>query len=260
MIILLHSSKTMRTMSDKARALRSPKFIKEATQLNTYMRGLNVDDIAQIMKIKTDLAKKTKDTIEKWSTNSSQQITALDAFLGDIYSGLQSSSLDKNDREYADTTLLILSGLYGIIRPLDGIMPYRLEMAYKLKGFSEPNLYKYWGSKLANTIPKDVPILNLSSIEYSKVITDFIDSTRVTTPKFLTVNPKTGQPTFVVVHAKIARGALARWAIKNRVENQEEYYTFTELGYRFNPNLSTAHMPVFVCKKFEGIGLSVRLR
>ncbi len=246
-------------MSDKTGNLRSPIFIKEAAQLNAYMKSFDIDEIAQIMKIKTDLAKKTKDTIEKWSTDSSQQITAIDAFLGDIYSGLQSSTLDKNDREYADQSLLILSGLYGIIRPLDGIMPYRLEMAYRLKGFSEPNLYKYWGNKLANTIPKEELILNLSSVEYSKVITDFINSTRFTTPKFLTVSPKTGQPTFVVVHAKIARGALAHWLIKNRITQPDEVASFNELGYKFDKVISTKHQPVFIANNFKGLGLSVRL-
>ena len=259
MIILLHSSKTMRTSSDETSLLRSPIFLKDAVLLNAYLKNLNTDDIAKIMKIKPVLADKTKKLIDAWTSEPVRQQPAIDAFLGDIYSGLQATSLNTADREYANKSLIILSGLYGLIRPLDGIMPYRLEMAYKLPGFRTPNLYTYWGSNIAEQIPKNEAILNLSSVEYSKVITDYVDPARIITPKFLTLHPVTKQPTFVVVHAKIARGAFAHWAIKHRLNDASDIKLFDELGYKFNETQSTVNNPVFICNEFKGLGLSVRL-
>lgn len=249
----------MRTPRLNLANVRKPIFLSESMHLASYLQSLDVSDISRIMKIKPDLAERTKRLIESWDSNSKYQTVAIDTFLGDIYSGLQASTLDDSDREFADKSLVILSGLYGMIRPLDGIMPYRLEMGYKLAGFETPNLYKYWGDKIALQIPKDEIILNLSSVEYSRVVTDFVNDNRIITPKFLTINPKTKQPTFVVVHAKIARGAYAHWAIKQRLIDVKEIKIFDELGYKYNPALSTPHDPVFVCEQFGGLGLSVRL-
>lgn len=249
----------MRTPTENKKVLREPHFLAKAAELNTYLRSLTENEIAKVMKIKPDLAHKTKLQIENWSSDPTFQMTAIDTFLGDIYSGFQASRLDEQDRKFADGCLIILSGLYGMIKPLDGIMPYRLEMAYKLLGFKTPNLYKFWGDKITQQIPENEVILNLSSVEYSKVITDYVDGSRFVTPKFLTINSSTKEPTFVVVHAKIARGAFARWVIQNRIDKTEALQNFNELGYTFDEKLSTKFVPVFVCQTFEGLGLSVRL-
>jgi len=108
-------------------------------------------------------------------------------------------------------------------------------------------------------LPQDDLIVDLSAVEYSKTVTPYIDQTRIVAPRFLTVNPKTSEPTFVVVHAKIARGAFARWLIQSRVTNSDKLQTFQGLGYRYASTLSTPTQPTFVCKKFGGIGLSTRL-
>lgn len=199
-------------------------------------------------------------------------LPAINAFLGDIYSGLQVQSFTKEDRDYANSHLFILSGLYGVLRALDAIQPYRLEMGYKLPGnvhnTSQPNitsLYQFWGDKIAQQLPKNQDIINLSAVEYTKAIfphcktIDGLKNVRIITPKFLTVSPKTGEPTFVTVHAKIARGAFARWLIQHRVETPAGLQEFSELGYTYNAALSTPEQPVFVAKEFKGIGLSVRL-
>lgn len=249
----------MRKPTKNSNILRPPHFLSMATELHAYLSSLNENEISKIMKIKPDLAHKTKLQIDDWSTDPELQMIAIDAFLGDIYSGFQASRLDEQDRKFADNSLIILSGLYGMIRPLDGIMPYRLEMAYKLPGFKTPNLYKFWNDKVALQIPKNEVILNLSSVEYSKIITDFVDERSVITPRFLTINSNTKQPTFIVVHAKIARGAFASWVIKNRIDDTKSLQDFNELGYSYDEKLSSNHEPVFVCQSFEGIGLSVRL-
>jgi uncharacterized protein len=258
MIILLHSSKTMRHTGEGDR-LRLPLLIEQAQRLDAYLKTLSPTQLAKVMSISAPLAEKTHALIDEWTTEPERQSLAIDSFVGDIYSGLHANDLPQADRDYADQTLRILSGLYGIIRPFDGIFPYRLEMGYKLPDPDVASLYDYWGDSIAATLPDEGPIVNLSAEEYSKTVTHYIDASRVVTPRFLTVSPKTGEPTFVVVHAKIARGAFARWLITNRIEKLSDLTRFDEIGYRYTQDLSSADSPAFVCETFEGKGLSIRL-
>lgn len=260
MIILLHSSKTMRPPTVKAQPLQKPELLEKAKTLDSYLKSLSATQLARTMHVSGKLADKTHSLIAGWTDSPNRQRVALDSFLGDIYSGLQVPGLTDEDRDYANQTLRILSGLYGILRPLDGIYPYRLEMGYKLPDKQFANLYDYWGETIAKTLPLTGLIVNLAAIEYSKVITDYIDNSRIITPTFLTTNQKTYQPTFVVVHAKIARGAFARWLIKNRINQINQLLDFQDLGYEFNEKLSTPSSPVFICQEFGGLGLSVRLK
>lgn len=256
--ILLHSSKTMKhRLTDKS--LRQPQLLPEAEELIRYLQTLSIEELKKSMHISTPLAQKTHTLTASWDTVSTHQSLALDSFVGDIYSGLRASELSKEDRDYADKTLKILSGLYGVIRPYDGISPYRLEMAYK---FSKPpydNLYTFWGDKIAKCLSSDGPIVNVSSVEYTKAVLPFIDTSRVITPRFLTADPRTKQPAFVVVHAKIARGAFARWLITSKITDPARFSEFSDIGYRFDKSLSSPTEPVFVCQTFGGIGLSMRL-
>jgi cytoplasmic iron level regulating protein YaaA (DUF328/UPF0246 family) len=256
--ILLHSSKTMRMGSSKT-PLRRPALLEQAVELVAYLRQLNERQLMSAMHISAPLAVKTKQLLADWTTDVSQQTVALDSFIGDIYSGLQVSSFTTADRDYADEHLRILSGLYGIIRPLDGIYPYRLEMGYKLPDTPFKDLYEFWGQRIAATLPAEGFIVNVSSVEFSKTVTSFVAEDRVITPQFLTVDEKTGQPTFKVMHAKIARGAFAHWLIKQRVTEPQDFRHFDELGYSFTPKESRLHEPVFVCQEFGGKGLSMRL-
>ncbi len=231
--------------------------------------------ISSTMHISEALAQKIFRMIHE---DSSASLPALDIFLGDIYSGLQAQSFTPEDRHYANDHLFILSGLYGVLRALDEIQPYRLEMGYKLPGNTHdplrPNitsLYDFWGDKIARQLPKNQPIINLSAVEYTKAVFPYIqgtkkikpldgfENTKIISPKFLTISSKTGEPTFVTVHAKIARGAYARWLIQNRIEDIGKLKDFKELGYKYDEGLSTPELPVFVAKEFKGLGLSVRL-
>lgn len=245
--------------SGEGHALRPPQLIDKAKKLNGYLQTLSPAQLAQIMSISPTLAEKTHSLIAEWTAEPERQSLAVDSFTGDIYSGLHAKDLSQADRDYADQTLRILSGLYGILRPLDGIYPYRLEMGYKLPDPPFANLYDYWGESIAATLPAAGPIVNLSAEEYSKTVTRYMDTARMVTPKFLTVSPKTGQPAFVVVHAKIARGAFARWLITNRIEDVSALTQFNDLGYRHAEDLSSDDVPTFVCKEFGGKGLSIRL-
>jgi hypothetical protein len=239
--------------------LRQPQLLSEAFQIASYIKTLSAGDLEKIMHISPSLAKKTHDLMKKWNIEPSNQSLAIDSFVGDIYSGLRASELSEEDRDYADRTLHILSGLYGIIRPYDGISPYRLEMAYKFKEPPFGNLYTFWGDKIAKCLPSKGSIVNVSSVEYTKAVLPFIDESRVVTPRFLTIDAKTNEPVFVVVHAKIARGAFARWLITSKITDPAKFSEFNDIGYTFDKHLSTPAEPVFVCQTFGGIGLSMRL-
>ncbi len=259
MIILLHTSKTMRPATHSKDDLQKPQLLERAQFLATELKKLSAEKIASVMNVSPKLANTTRELIASWTDEPEQQREAIDSFLGDIYSGLQVQTWSKQDRAYANEHLRILSGLYGVLRPLDGIYPYRFEMGYKLPLKNHKNMYDYWGDGIAATLPTGEPILNLAAVEYSKVVTEYVEPGRIITPQFLTISPKTGEPTFVVVHAKIARGAFARWMIQQRISDVKKLRDFKDLNYEYNEALSTKNAPVFVCKEFGGIGLSVRL-
>lgn len=137
-------------------------------------------------------------------------------------------------------------------------MPYRLEMGYTLP--DGKSMYAFWGDSIASLIPSTATtILNLSAVEYTKALLPYTGK-HIVTPKFMTVSPKTGEPVFVAVHAKIARGAFARWVIQKRIEDPARLTRFNELGYHFDEKTSTDEQPVFICTEFGGLGLSVRLK
>lgn len=259
--ILLHSSKTMRLPAESGTMspYQQPALLAEAEELMRYMKTLSINDLAACMHISDKKAAETQHILQQWSVAPVCGLPVIDAFLGDIYSGLQVQSLDTGDRDYANVHLVILSGLYGGLRALDTIAPYRLEMGYKLPDECYRNLYTFWGDKIAQLLPEATSrVINLSAVEYTKAVLPHV-TVPVVAPKFLTVSPKTGEPTFVTVHAKIARGAFAHWLIAHRIQDASKLSEFDELGYRYRADLSTAEVPVFVCQEFGGLGLSVRL-
>ncbi len=271
-LILLHSSKTTRKpKTAQAAQLQTSKLNSETLQLALYLKSIAANQLQKTMSLSEAKAAQVHELIQSFDPKN-PTLPALDLFLGDIYSGLQAQSFTPEDRDYANNHLFILSGLYGVLKALDEIQPYRLEMGYKLPGNahdpSQPNitsLYEFWGDKIAQQLPKNQPIINLSAVEYTKAIfphfkhIDGLKDVPIISPKFLTISPKTGEPTFVTVHAKIARGAYARWLIQHRIEDLSKLKDFKELGYRYDKTLSTPEQPVFVAKEFKGLGLSVRL-
>ncbi len=259
MIILLHTSKTMRPMTQNAKSQTQPQLLEKAIRLDAYLKTLSPQKLTKVMNISPALSGKTHALIAQWTAKPENQRPAIDSFLGDIYSGIQINTWSSDDREYANEHLGILSGLYGILKPLNGICPYRLEMGYKLPKQPYVNLYTYWGESIAKTLPQDGPIINLAAVEYSKTITPYVDPARIITPIFRTLSPKTGQPEFVTVHAKIARGAFARWLIVNRIENIDKLKNFDDIGYKYVAKLSKPAAPLFVAQEFGGKGLSMRL-
>jgi cytoplasmic iron level regulating protein YaaA (DUF328/UPF0246 family) len=239
-----------------SRDLGTPVLLDRARELIGYVRTLPPVQIARLMTLSGPMAAKTHELFAEWTDTPAAQSPAVETFTGDIYSGLQAASFSPADRRYADGHLRILSGLYGILRPYDGISPYRLEMGFRLPDPRYANLYRYWGTAIADQLPGTGPLVNLAANEYSKVVLDHVDRSRVVTPRFLTVDPRSGEPKFVVVHAKIARGAFARWVLTAR---PSDLAGFAELGYRLDPSRGSDREPCYVCTDFEGKGLSVRL-
>lgn len=237
---------------------QTPQYIAEARELDAQLKSLSANELSKAMHISPQLAEKTRELIAAWTDDPAQQTPAIDCFIGDIYSGLRAGELSGSEREYANETLGILSGLYGLLRPLDGISPYRLEMGYKIPGPHFKNIYDFWKDKIAKQLP-DGLIVNASSTEYMRVVTPFVDPARIITPNFLTFDPKTNQPVFRAVHAKIARGAFARWLITTQISDPRRFREFNDLGYSYDEVGSTSQEPVFICKEFGGKGLSVRL-
>jgi cytoplasmic iron level regulating protein YaaA (DUF328/UPF0246 family) len=258
MIILLHSSKTMKPHTPAGFKLSHPKLLNSAKEIANYLKTLCTKEIKDTMKVSDKLAEEVKNIIERWGKGDSG--AAMFTFRGDIYSGLQVDSFNKKDIEFAQKHLLILSGLYGVLRPLDEVYPYRLEMGYKLPDKNYNSLYEYWGDKLSSLVSANEKIINLTSLEYGKAIIPKLEKSNVIAPVFYTYNSATRKNTTVAVHSKIARGAFAHWLIKNHADGKTDIAKFNEIGYNYEPSLSSPSSPAFVCKEFGGKGLSVRLK
>ena len=235
-----------------------PVFMTQANELAKYLKTLSTNDIKRAMKVSEGVAGKTYNMIQAWGSGNESTPAAM-SFVGDIYSGLQTASFTLDDYMYAQDHLRILSGLYGVLKPLDMIELYRLEMGYRFSVERYKSLYSFWGRRIVESLPKDEIIINTSSVEYSKVIIPYVDPSKIITPQFYTVSPKTKLPTFVTIHSKIARGAFAHWVIKQKPQSIEDLIYFDEIGYQYNEKLSSQNQPAFVCNTFGGIGLSVRL-
>jgi cytoplasmic iron level regulating protein YaaA (DUF328/UPF0246 family) len=254
--ILLHSSKTM-VSAPPSRDGTTPVFQDQSEELTDYLQELTVEQIQKIMHISEKLATEVEDVfLERLDLPLS---AAVETFRGDIYSGLRASEWNDAEKDFAQKHLRLLSGLYGILRPYDLIQPYRLELGYKLPSGTFSNLYNYWGDRIAEQLPMDGPIINVTSDEYAKAVLPFLDPKRLITPVFLTQKSPNSEPVFVVVHAKIARGAYARWLIRRGVATVDGLEKFDDLGYAFSADMSSPTRPVYVCQNFGGIGLSQRL-
>ncbi|MEI6481221.1 MAG: YaaA family protein [Candidatus Saccharibacteria bacterium] len=259
MIVIIHSSKTMRNRYSPSNS-QTPVFDDDARKMQLALSAKSISEIQTIMHVSKPLAVKTQQLIEDWLNSNPHLSPAMDSFVGDIYSGLRSDDFSEKDRTYANQHLRLLSGLYGILKPLDSIAPYRFEMGYRLPFAPQSTMYDYWGDRIAQTLPAHEIIVNASSHEYIKVIEPFIDASRLITPTFLSNHPKTNTPTFVAVHAKIARGAFARWIVLDRIESVSRFPEFSDLGYVYSEEMSSPNSPVYIAKEFKGLGLSQRLK
>lgn len=218
-----------------------PVFIDKAQLLDEQLKTLSTLQIKRLMHISPKLAQATKERVAIWG--KVEKTPAWYTFVGDVYTGLKIREFTTEDLEFAQKHMGTLSGLYGILKPLDLIHAYRLELGYKLKGKGFKDLYDYWGDSIAQTIAKDETVINLASEEYIKVLRPYLKTQQIVTPWFMQL--KDGDPVFQAVHAKMARGAMARWIAKNKINDPKRLVDFNFHGYTYSPELSTPVKPTF---------------
>ena len=226
-----------------------PSFIEDAQTVMQTLSGQSVDDLEKLMKISTKLAQLNVDRHMGWSSNNDSGTAkqAVFAFNGDVYTGLDAASIDEKHHDYMQNHLRILSGLYGVLKPLDLIMPYRLEMGSKLAVEAHKNLYQFWGSKLAEFIETDLGkegvLLNLASNEYAKALQLNNFKNRVITIHFKEFKNDTYK--VIGFFAKKARGLMARYLIDHEVTDAEKVKDFNAEGYVFHEALSDSSNWIF---------------
>lgn len=224
----------------------TPDFIADANNLANHARKLSVSDLRAMMKISEPLAQLNRERFQAFSETPDDRATkqAAFAFAGDTYTGLQADSLSSDDLDYAQNHLRILSGLYGVLRPLDRIQPYRLEMGRKLATKSGSTLYAYWDDRIGAALDaaSDGVIVNLASNEYFKAAGKKMTS-RVITPAFK--EEREDGLKMIGLFAKKARGAMARFIVQNRVETVDRLKDFNTDGYSFRADLSGENDWVF---------------
>lgn len=230
----------------------APAFQDDALRLAKTARGLSLGDLKSLMAISDDLARLNRDRFAAFAADPAPEAVkpAALAFNGDTYQGLEAKTLSADDLHWAQDHLGILSGLYGLLRPLDAIQPYRLEMGSKLKTRRGASLYEYWGDTIAkalNARAADVGtdlLVNCASQEYFGAVDRKALKLRVITPSFMEV--KDDKPRIVSFFAKRARGAMARFIVENRLTAAEAIKDFTSGGYAYDANQSDGDTWVFV--------------
>ncbi|UJB66915.1 peroxide stress protein YaaA [Acidovorax sp. YS12] len=228
-----------------------PQFIPDAARLIAVLRTRAPQDIASLMSISDALAALNVARYGAWSPRFTPENArqAVMAFNGDVYEGLQAATLSLPDLDWAQRHLAILSGLYGVLRPLDLMQPYRLEMGTRLATDAGANLYQFWGRRIAEHLDRqladeaDPVVVNLASQEYFKAVDRKALGARVVECVF--EDCKGGQYKIISFYAKRARGLMARWAIQQRASTPRQLEGFDLEGYAFHPAASAPERLVF---------------
>ena len=229
-----------------------PRFMDQSALLVEDARGLNPDDIRTLMGVSEQIAHLNHERFMNWQSESTSDNAkqAVLAFKGDVYTGLQAETLSEDDLDFAQTRLRILSGLYGLLRPLDLMQPYRLEMGLKFTNQRGKNLYEFWGEQLTDTLNADLVsaktgvLINLASNEYFKAVKPKLLNADIITPQFKDL--KNGQYKMISFFAKKARGLMARYIIDNRITEPEALKSFSEAGYYYSDEQSQGDQWVFL--------------
>ena len=229
-----------------------PRFLDDSVQLIDTLQTYSVQDIAELMKLSDKLAALNVARYADWAPNFDGKPAkqAILAFKGDVYTGLDAESLSEEKLLYAQKHLRILSGLYGVLKPLDLMLPYRLEMGTKLNTPKGKDLYQFWGGKLTESLNSELqseeqPVLvNLASNEYFKAIKPKSLNARVITPVFK--DWKSGQYKIISFYAKKARGLMTSYIIDQEINDPEQLKAFDYEGYRFSASMSEGDTLVFI--------------
>lgn len=224
-------------------------FLDEASKLNTVLKKKSPKQLSSLMSISDKLGELNWERNQNWqlpfSIENARQ--AVFAFKGDVYIGLDAYTLSSEKINQLQQKLRILSGQYGLLKPLDLIQPYRLEMGTKLKVGSKSNLYEYWNSKITNALNTELfegeVLVNLASNEYFKAVKPKLLKVPIITPIFK--DYKNGKLKMISFFAKKARGLMVRYIVDNNIEKTEDLKGFNYEGYAFDANLSTNKELVF---------------
>ena len=236
MKVILSPAKKLNEKSCDVKALSNISFSDDSKILVDELKDLSSDQLISLMSVSSNIANLNKERFNTWeypfdNTNSKPAVFMFD---GAVYSELDVQTLSKDDLDYLQENLRIISGLYGLLKPLDKIMPYRLEMGTKLQINGYKNLYEFWGEKITNHLKEDISdddvIVNLASNEYSKAI-NLKSFKNVVTPVFKDF--KNGKSKVISFFAKKARGSFARFVIQEKPKKIDELLNFNGLGYQF---------------------------
>jgi len=251
MLILVSPAKTLDYESPLATSRFSqPRFTDQSQQLIDTLRDLSVQDVAELMKLSDKLASLNVARYQSWQPEHTPDNArpAVLAFKGDVYTGLDAESFSEDDFEFAQQHLRILSGLYGVLRPLDLLEPYRLEMGTRLKTAAGDNLYQFWDGRITEALNEELAgndvVINLASNEYFKAVQPKFLNARLITPVFKDF--KNGQYKIISFYAKKARGLMSRYIIQNRIESPEAIQAFDLEGYYFSAEQSKGDTWVFL--------------
>jgi len=228
----------------------SPKFLSQSEMVMEKLKSLKSKDLEKLMSISKGLAEMNVERYGNWKPKPSKKksLQAALAFKGEVYRGLDAETLDENAQDYLNQNLFILSGLYGILRPSDRVMLYRLEMGSKLDVNGSKNLYGFWKETLTDFVnsklKRNEVLLNLASAEYAQAL----DKKKLKSPKIDVefLDYKNGELKPIMVFFKQSRGAMARFCAENNIQKLDEVKLFNENGYSFDAKLSTNEKLVFL--------------
>lgn len=254
MLILLSPAKTLDFKPTSITTHTLPSFLEESKKLVRIMKKKSVNELRQLMSISESLASLNHERYRQFhfpfTPENAKQ--AMLAFKGDVYVGLEADTLDESDLAYAQDHVAILSGLYGMLRPLDLIQPYRLEMGVRLAHGKYVNLYEFWNTKLTRHVnemldsqPEDSRyVINLASQEYFQAIRSAKVKAPIINIKFL--EDRGGDLQFISFNAKKARGIMTRFIVRHRLSDPEAIKTFNESSYQYADELSSTDEWTFI--------------
>lgn len=251
---MLSPAKSLDYESPLATDKRSePTMLDHSAELIDLMRTKSPAQLSKLMGISQNLAELNFERFQEWERPFTPETArqAILAFSGDVYQGLDAPSFNQRDFTHAQKVLRILSGLYGVLRPLDLMMPYRLEMGSKLANARGKDLYGFWGRLVTDELNKamvDSPgrevLINLASNEYFRSVDPSVLEAPIVTPTFLDAKGD-GDHKIVAFFAKRARGSMASWIVRNRVKAPADLEGFDGMGYTYSAERSTDDRPVF---------------
>ena len=245
MLIVLSPAKTMRKGNVQSiQGTTLPQHLEKSRILAEELKKITVDELAGLMKINTQLAQLNFGRFQQWEISEHRQkgTPALLSYQGEVFRGLSAPDFEEDDWDFAQEHLRILSGFYGILRPLDLVLPYRLEMGGNFSPAGYRSLYDFWKEHVSKSLDDDLAaqgdriLINLASNEYFKIIGKKHFPMQIITPVFKEARGESYK--MVTIYAKKARGMMARFIIKKRLTNTEELKFFDEEGYYYNESLS----------------------